>query len=102
MAKKRQTGLGANAFFQNINADATGKTDKTKPAPSAAPPAKAPASPAKSKAPKIRTTVTLYPTTMAQLEELKINARRQGKKATFSDILSEAIGDLAAKKGIKT
>lgn len=99
MAKKRQTGLGANAFFQNIGAD---KTDKVEPAPPAAPPAKASGSPAKNKPPKIRTTVTLYPETMAQLDALKINARRQGQKATFSDILSEAIGDLAAKKGIKS
>ena len=90
MTKKRQTGLGTNAFFQNIS---PGETDTPPPPASPAPP-KSPA--------KIRTTVTLYPETMAQLEALKINARRQGTKATFSDILSEAIQDLAAKKGIKT
>ena len=95
MTKKRQTGLGTNAFFQNIS---PGETDTPPPPASPAPPK----SPAKRKATKIRTTVTLYPETMAQLEALKINARRQGTKATFSDILSEAIQDLAAKKGIKT
>ena len=49
---------------------------------------------------KVRTTITLYPDTLATLEMLKIHARRQGNKATFSDILAEAILDLAEKKGL--
>ena len=49
---------------------------------------------------KVRTTVTLYPETLATLEMLKVHARRQGKRATFSDILAEAIIDLAQKKGV--
>ena len=50
---------------------------------------------------KVRTTITLYPDTFAILEMLKIHARRQGNKATFSDILAEAIVDLAQKKGLR-
>lgn len=49
---------------------------------------------------KVRTTITLYPDTFATLEMLKVHARRQGNKATFSDILAEAILDLAEKKGL--
>ena len=55
----------------------------------------------KQKKKKVRTTVTLYPDTLAMLEMLKVHARRQGNKATFSDILAEAITDLAQKKGVR-
>ncbi len=54
-----------------------------------------------SKKKKVRTTITLYPDTLATLEMLKIHTRRQGNKATFSDILAEAILDLAQKKGLQ-
>ena len=49
---------------------------------------------------KVRTTIMLYPDTLAGLDMLKVHARKQGGKATYSDILEEAIRDLMKKKGV--
>ena len=101
MAKKRtdRTGiqLGTNAFFQNIGAD-TPEESVQPPEPEAVAPPPPPPPPPKPK--KMRTTITMYPETMALLEALKIDAKRNGAKATFSDILKEAIHDLATKREI--
>ncbi len=53
------------------------------------------------KSKKLRTTVTLYPDTLAKMENLKVQARRAGVRATYSDILEEAINDLAHKRGVE-
>jgi hypothetical protein len=58
-----------------------------------------PATPEKLK--KVRTTVTLYPDTLALMELMKVQARRDGARATYSDILEEAIVDLAEKRGLE-
>jgi hypothetical protein len=53
---------------------------------------------------KVRTTVKLYPDTLALMDMLRAQAKRDrklGRKATYSDILDEAIRDLADKRGIK-
>ena len=87
---KKKTGLGTSAFFQETESDPTPtsseSTEKSQPVP---------------KPTKVRTTVTLYPETLAQLDMLKIHARRVGGKATYSDILQEAIELLVERKGIK-
>ena len=88
---KKKTGLGTNAFFQEA------ETDHTTTAPEPAMPSQT-----VSKSAKVRTTVTLYPETLAQLDMLKIHARQLGEKATYSDILREAIEGLIEKKGIKS
>ena len=88
---KKKTGLGTNAFFQEA------ETDHTATAPEPATPPQT-----VSKSAKVRTTVTLYPETLAQLDMLKIHARQLGVKATYSDILREAIEGLIEKKGIKS
>ena len=86
---KKKTGLGTNAFFQEAETDHT--TTASEPA---TPPQTV------SKSAKVRTTITLYPETLAQLDMLKIHARQNGEKATYSDILREAIEVLTEKKGI--
>jgi hypothetical protein len=50
---------------------------------------------------KIRTTVTLYEKTLASMELLKVEARKQGVKATLSDVLEEAIQTLMEKKQLE-
>lgn len=55
----------------------------------------------KTKASKIRTTVTLYPQTLAAMEQLKVELRKSGDKATLSDVLEQAVAALMDKKGIK-
>ena len=87
---KKKTGLGTNAFFQEAETDPT-----TNPPESITPPSPL------SKPTKVRTTVTLYPETLAQLDRLKAHTRQTGEKATYSDILREAIEVLIEKKGIK-
>lgn len=87
---KKKTGLGTSAFFQEAETDPT----TTPPEPTTSPPPV-------SKPAKVRTTVTLYPETLAQLDRLKAHARQTGEKATYSDILREAIEVLTEKKGIK-
>ena len=95
--KKRGGGLGKNAFFRQQEEDSE---------ESVATPAKQDAK-AKPKAPKpekpkkVRTTVMLYPDTMAGLESLKAHGRQTtGKLTTYSDVLNEAIHDLMKKKGL--
>ena len=93
MAKKTGgLGQGTGAFWQS---GPRATQEAAEPARAAAPP------PAPPKPKKMRTTVTLYPDTLAKMEELKVQARRGGERATYSDILEEAINDLAAKRGIE-
>ncbi|MDQ4078349.1 MAG: hypothetical protein M3220_19145 [Chloroflexota bacterium] len=87
---KKKTGLGAAAFFQKEPAGQPESEQEEGAAEVEAPKPK-----------KVRTTVTLYPDTLATMEMLKVEARRQGEKATYSDILEEAILDLARKKGVE-
>lgn len=53
------------------------------------------------KAAKVRTTVTLYPHTLAAMEQLKVELRKSGDKATLSDVLEQAVLALMDKKGLK-
>jgi len=103
MAKDRKTGLGTSAFFQQVatpteepaQPEAHPATGQGAPPVPVAPDVKAAAEPR-----KVRTTVTLYPETLATLEMLKVHGRRQGVRATYSDILEEAILALAEKKNL--
>lgn len=89
MSKK--TGLGTNAFFGSDEADQVVE--------SAAVEQPAPAKPKVVKAPKkVRTTVTLYPHTLAAMELLKMESRKEGERATLSDVLGDAIDLLLKKK----
>ena len=89
MSKK--TGLGTNAFF--------GSDDVNQVVESAAVEQPAPAKPKPVKVPKkVRTTVTLYPRTLAAMELLKMESRKEGERATMSDVLGEAIDLLLKKK----
>lgn len=109
--KPRKTGLGAQAFFK----PPVVQQEELPPAPSEEAPAPAPVSELatsrkaakKAKLPepqaeKVKTTINLSSDTLALLDALKINARRHRQKATYSDILDEAIRELAKKKGIKS
>lgn len=58
--------------------------------------------PAEPKIEKARTTVMLYPATLAALDQLKSELRKSGEKATYSDVLEQAIWALMEKKGLKT
>jgi hypothetical protein len=116
--KPRKTGLGAKAFFkqpssqpeQELTAERPAAQDQSaelsQPADQvqAATPAKKPAEDTKAPQPqseKIKTTINLSSDTLALLDALKIDARKQRRKATYSDILDEAIRELATKKGVK-
>ncbi len=95
--EQRRTGLGTNAFYQvprNIEPEVEELELPAAPLTRNETPGEA------EKPKKVRTTVTLYPETLATMEMLKVDARRQGEKATYSDILDEAILDLARKKGV--
>jgi len=87
VSDKKQTGLGRSAFFKNTTADET-ETD----APALKPTAKKPE--------KVRTTLTLYPETLASMEMLKIEGRKAGERVTLSDVLNEAVTTLMQKKGL--
>lgn len=108
MSKKKRTGLGRDALFQSPKtqpeqedaaAEQSAQTgeavqqsteDESQPS----------AEEATAKREKVRTTVRIYATTYGMMEALKVYERRQGNKATYSDILEEAIIDLAKKKGL--
>ena len=91
MSKK--TGLGTNAFF---GSDETNQVVESgaieQPTPVKQKPAKA--------VKKVRTTVTLYPRTLAAMELLKAESRKEGERSTLSDILGDAIDLLLKKKKI--
>jgi hypothetical protein len=96
---KKRTGLGTDAFFQQPEpADEERLAEQQSPGQDPKPEDK---QPKKSKSEKVRTTVTLYPETLAGMEMLKVQARLEGEKATFSDILNEAVQDLMDKKGVE-
>lgn len=80
---KKQTGLGTNAFFSGSKKQTAEE-----------------AAPETPKQEKIRTTVMLTPEAYAGLEQLKSHARRQGQKATYSDLLDEAIRKLMVERDI--
>ena len=91
MSKK--TGLGTNAFFGSDEADQVVESAVAEPV--------TPAKPKPVKAPKkVRTTVTLYPRTLAAMELLKAESRKEGERSTLSDILGDAIDLLLKKKKI--
>lgn len=108
---KRKTGLGTDAFFKQPEAvaeeDRPEETREQREEPEqvreSKPKAQKPArkKPEKSKPEKVRTTVTLYPETLAAMEALKVEARKQGDKATYSDILNDAIRELVKKRKVK-
>lgn len=103
--KKRKTGLGTDAFFQQPQS-----AEEEKPAAEAAAkePEKARAKPEKLVATQqtgvrrqgAHYLVTLYQETLRGMEMLKVQAQEQGIEATYSDILDEAIRELMAKKGV--
>lgn len=91
MSKK--TGLGTNAFFgSDETSQAVESAAIEQPTPVKQKPAKAPK--------KVRTTVTLYPRTLAAMELLKAESRKEGERSTLSDILGDAIDLLLKKKKI--
>ncbi|HMN26645.1 MAG TPA: hypothetical protein PKE45_00715 [Caldilineaceae bacterium] len=88
MSEKKKTGLGTGVFFQNnqpVDIDARG------PVKLVAPP----------KPEKVRTTVMLQKKTLAAMELLKVEARKQGIKATLGDVLEEAVQSLMEKKKLE-
>lgn len=98
---KRKTGLGTDAFFQQSEPSEDEKAaEKKEPEQEQEPQAEG-KGPKRNKSEKVRTTVTLYPETLAGMEMLKVQARMEGEKATYSDILNEAIRDLMEKKGVE-
>lgn len=102
--KERRTGLGTSAFFQQRRS-VESEPELEELALEAPTVEKAESIPdggveEPEKPKKVRTTVMFPPETLAALEMLKVDARRQGQRATYSDILAEAIHDLARKKGI--
>ena len=100
MSNKQKTGLGTAAFFQQSPEKevAKGKGEREEAKQDGATQMRKAQPKVKE---KVRTTVTLYRETLAGMEALKIQERKTGNKATFSDILNEAIQGLMDKKGIK-
>jgi hypothetical protein len=98
VAEKKKTGLGTNAFFQRGQ---SGKDQEDAPVPAGQEGTETakPAPPPKPK--KVRTTVMMYEKTLASMELLKVEARKQGIKATLSDVLEEAIQSLMEKKKLE-
>ena len=96
---KRKTGLGAEAFFTTPETVETASEPEEKPEST-----KTTRKQQKKEEPQgpkhIRTTIRLHTETFAALEMLKVQARKQGEKITFGDILDEAIKDLMEKKGV--
>ncbi len=91
MSKK--TGLGTNAFFGSDETNQVVENTATEqPTPVKPKPVKA--------VKKVRTTVTLYPRTLAAMELLKAESRKDGERSTLSDILGDAIDLLLKKKKI--
>jgi hypothetical protein len=80
--KKGGLGEGVNALFKR-GEEAPSDTEKP------------------SKPEKYRTTVMLYPDTLSNIELLKADARKQGVKATMSDILNDAVQLLAKERQIQ-
>jgi hypothetical protein len=74
-------GEGVNALFKRADAAAKSEEKPSKPK-------------------KYRTTVMLYPDTLSDIELLKSEARKQGVKATMSDILTDAVQLLAKERQI--
>ena len=89
---KKKTGLGKSAFFNRSQENGADEQARTTPQDVQTQEPKKPK--------KVRTTVTLYPETLASMELLKVEARKGGEKATFSDVLAEAITELMQKKGL--
>lgn len=83
-SKKKQTGIGegVNAFFKR-----SGGTN-------------APKQPTEPVREKSRTTVMLYNDTLEMIELLKAQSRKQGVKATMSDILNDAVELLAKERSL--
>lgn len=88
---KKKTGLGTSAFF----ASPTGDGAQTATAEAAGNGTKQPEKPK-----KVRTTITLYPETLAAMELLKAEARKTGKKVTLSDVFADAVDALMAQRGL--
>ncbi len=96
---KRSGGLGGRSSFFNPTGTETVTEPGvagTKAAAVVETPAVVPTAPAK--ADKIRLTVTVYPKTLAALEQLKVELRKGGHKVTMSDVLEEATWALIEKK----
>lgn len=91
-SSKKKTGLGTSAFFTPQADESDALSSPTEPV------AEVKEKPAKPK--KVRTTITLYPETLAAMELLKVNARRTGKKVTLSDVFAEAVDALMIQKGL--
>lgn len=107
-SKNSKTGLGKNVFFRNsetngqeadeTNANASEKAGEGAEQEQGSNSEAANNESAKPK--KVRTTVTLYPDTLAAMELLKVESRKKGQRATYSDVLGEAIALLMEQKGL--
>jgi hypothetical protein len=100
VSEKKKTGLGTSAFFKRgpANGDPDGQqVEETSIQPAQAEPK--PKAPPKPK--KVRTTILIYPETLASMELLKVEARKKGDKATLSDIIEEAVQGLMKKKKLE-
>lgn len=111
---------GRNNFFKNVLDDkkvekATGRTARPA-APEADKPQVSPALPADTqeetsprnerasfmtKSGRVRTTVTLWPETLASLEQLKAQSRRSGRKETLGDVLEAAVQALIKERNTR-
>lgn len=99
MSDKKKTGLGTSAFFKHSSSNGDQASEQVD-APTMQQAQESPQSLMPRKPKKVRTTVLIYENTLASMELLKVEARKQGVKATFSDIIGEAIQSLMEKKGV--
>ena len=89
MSTTKKSGLGRKIFTTPTEDAVAGETEQRE------------VPPPKAKVAKIRTTITLYPQTLAAMEQLKVELRKSGDKATLSDVLEQAVAALMDKKGLK-
>ncbi|MCB0078717.1 MAG: hypothetical protein KDD73_15000 [Anaerolineales bacterium] len=102
MTSKKSGGLGqgTSAFFRSGPRDVEEEEGDRMVEPVALPEPTPVPRPKKKKVNKVRTSVTLYPDTLARMEAMKIESLRDGVRVTYSQLISEAINDLADKRGI--
>jgi len=112
VAKSKDTGLGGRSNFFKTGGQAADETNErtpraAQPEASAPSPALAPGSSAakrpvyRTKPGKIRSSFTVFPETLAAMEEIKALSRRSGNKESFSDILEAAVQALIKERGLK-
>ena len=89
--QSKPTGLGTKAFFAKRDDDNLSDTPENTPS----------VKQEMVKVKKVRTTLSLYPETLAAMELMKFEVRKKGRRnATMSDVVKDAVDELMKIRGI--